>query len=299
MYVVMGATGNTGKMIADELLAQGQQVRAIGRNQSRLRSLADKGAEPFVADATDRDALRAAFSEAKAVYAMIPPDPGNPDVTAYQRRVGEAIASALERSAVQYVVSLSSIGADKPSGTGPVVGLHDFEQRLNQMPGVNVLHLRPGFFMENLLAQIQPIRGMGMIAGTLDGNLQIPMIATRDIGQAAADALLELEFKGRQTRELLGQCDVTMGEAAGIIGKAIGMPTLEYRRISNEQLTQGLVKSGASPSMANLLVEMFGAMNSGHMRALEQRSPKNTTPTSFEIFVDEKFVPAYKRLVAA
>jgi hypothetical protein len=39
---------------------------------------------------------------------------------------------------------------------------------------------------------------------------------------------------------------------------------------------------------------MTEAMNNGYMRALEPRSPKNTTPTSYEEFVEKVFVPAYK-----
>jgi NADP-dependent 3-hydroxy acid dehydrogenase YdfG len=144
MYVITGATGNTGSVIANELLEKGQPVRVIGRNESRLQPFADKGAEPFVAELVDQAGLRRAFSGARAVYAMIPPDMSQPDISAYQSLISEAIAGALEQAAVKYVVSLSSIGADKPDGTGPVVGLHRFEQRLNRIPGLNVLHLRAG-----------------------------------------------------------------------------------------------------------------------------------------------------------
>ncbi len=299
MYVITGATGNTGSVIANELLAKGQQVRVIGRNESRLRPLADKGAEPFVADLTDQAGLRRAFSGAKAVYAMIPPDISQADVLAYQSRICEAIAGALEQAAIKYVVSLSSIGADKPEGLVPVVGLRRFEQRLNRISGLNVLHLRPGYFMENTLGQVCPIQTLGFSAGPLNPDLKIPMIATCDIGMAAADALLKLEFTGQQTRELLGQRDLTMTEAAEIIGKAIGLPQLEYRRSSDEQVRQSLTQMGMSLNMANLLLEMSDALNSGYMRALEARSARNTTPTSYETFVAKEFVPRYQARPAA
>jgi uncharacterized protein YbjT (DUF2867 family) len=300
MYVVTGATGNTGSVVANELLAKGQQVRVIGRNESRLRPLAEAGAEPFVADLADQAALRRAFSGAKAVYAMIPPDMSQPDISAYQSRVGEAIAGALEQTAVQYAVSLSSIGADKPDITGPVVGLHRFEQRLNRIPGLNVLHLRAGYFMENTLAQIGPVQALGIAAGPLDPDLKVPMIFTGDIGMAAAGFLLGLEFTGQQTRELLGQRDLTMSEAAEIIGRALEFTKLVYRHMSAEQIRPSFLEMGMSPDMANLLLEMTDAMNSGYMRALEPRSARNTTPTSYESFVAKEFVPrCQKRLSAA
>jgi uncharacterized protein YbjT (DUF2867 family) len=298
MYVVTGATGNTGSVVANELLAKGQQVRVIGRNEDRLRSLAEKGAEPFVADLADQAALRRAFSGAKAVYAMIPPDMSQPDISAYQSRVGEAIAGALEQTAVQYAVSLSSIGADKPDRTGPVVGLHRFEQRLNRIPGLNVVHLRAGYFMENTLAQIGPVQALGIAAGPLDPDLKVPMIFTGDIGMAAAGFMLGL-FTGQQTHELQGRRDLSMTEAAEIIGRALEFDKLVYRRMSAEQIRPSFLEMGMSPDMVDSLLEMTDALNSGYMRALEPRSARNTTPTSYETFVAKEFVPRCQKRPSA
>lgn len=122
MYVITGATGQTGNKVAEKLLAQGEQVRVVGRDAKRLEPFAKKGAEAFVADITDTAALTKAFSGAKGVYAMIPPDVSAPDVLAHYRRVGDALAVAIEKSGIKYAVVLSSVGADKPDKTGPVVG---------------------------------------------------------------------------------------------------------------------------------------------------------------------------------
>ena len=80
MFVVTGATGNTGSAVANHLLAEGKKVRGIGRSAERLQRLAQKGAEPFVADVTDSQALTRAFQGAEAVYVMIPPDYSAADV---------------------------------------------------------------------------------------------------------------------------------------------------------------------------------------------------------------------------
>ena len=294
MYVITGATGNTGKIVATNLLAKGQKVRVIGRSADRLQPLAAKGAEPFVADLTDAAALSQAFANAKAVYALIPPSMTSSDYRAEQDRVTDAIASALEKTGVQHVVSLSSIGADKAEKTGPVVGLHNLEQRLNRIAGLNVLHLRAGYFMENTLAQIGIIKMMGMAAGPLRPDLKLPMIAARDIGAFAAEALLRLDFNGPQTRELLGQRDISMAEVATIIGKAIGKPGLAYFQAPEGQIRAAMIQLGMSMNVVNLILEMSAALNSGYMRALEPRTEKNTTPTSYETFVAEEFVPRYQ-----
>lgn len=294
MYVVTGATGNTGNVVATSLLAKGQRVRVMGRSADRLRPLAVKGAEPFVCDVADREALTKAFMGAQAVYAMIPPDMTGQDFRAHQDRVTDAMASALEKTGVKFVVSLSSVGADKTERTGPVVGLHYLEEKLNRIAGLNVLHLRAGYFMENTLAQISLIQTMGIAAGPLRPELKLPMIATRDIGVTAAEALLTLDFSRQQTRELLGQRDISMAEAAAIIAKAIDKPNLQYLRLPDDQVRAGLTQFGMSLNIANLILEMAAALNSGHMRPLENRSTQNTTPTSYETFVAEEFVRRFR-----
>jgi uncharacterized protein YbjT (DUF2867 family) len=252
-----------------------------------------------VADVGDSSALAKSFSGAKGVYVMIPPDMRSQDERAYAERIAESIANALERSRVQNAVLLSSVGADKSSKTGPVVGLHNFEQRINRIAGLNVLQIRAGYFMENTLAQVEIIKAHGITAGAERPDLKLPLIATRDIGAFAADALLKLDFHGKETRELLGQRDLSMNEAASIIGKAIGNPNLKYSQLPDEQLRPAMVQAGISENVANLLLEMTASLNSGHMVALEQRSALNTTPTSYETFVAEEFVPLYKSKLAA
>jgi uncharacterized protein YbjT (DUF2867 family) len=299
MYVVTGASGNTGSVVAYRLLESGKKVRVISRSAERLQPLAAAGAEPFAADLTDQAALARAFSGAEAVYAMIPPNPASQDVRADQHRIAESIASALQTAGVKRAVSLSSIGADKTSGTGPVAGLHEFEERLNAIPGLNVIHLRAGYFMENTLGQGAAIRAMGKTVGPLRGDLKLPLIATRDIGEVAADVLLKLDFNGRQTRELQGQRDLSYNDATAIIAKAIEKPEIKYVQLPDEQIQPVLVQMGMSPAMASMILEMSAALNSGHMRALEPRSARTTTPTSYETFVAEVLLPVYKGQVRA
>jgi uncharacterized protein YbjT (DUF2867 family) len=299
MFVVTGASGHTGRVVADHLLDEGKKVRGIGRSAERLQRLAQKGGEPFVADLTDSQALTKAFQGADAVYVMIPPDFSAPDLRARQQATTEAMAEALERSGVKYAVALSSFGADKSQGTGPVVGLHLLEERLNRIAGLNVLHLRAAYFMENTLAQVGVIHKTGMAIGALLPNLRFPMIATRDIGDAVAQAMLKLEFTGHQTHELLGPNDITMTEVAAIIGKAIGNSSLKYVQAPDDQFRAALLQMGMSEDLAAQMLEMTGAMNSGHMKALEPRSAQNSTPTSFVTFVHQEFVPQYKGKAAA
>jgi uncharacterized protein YbjT (DUF2867 family) len=293
MYVITGATGNTGSVVAKTLLAKGQSVRAIGRHADRLKELAERGAEPFVCDLTDRDALTKAFTGARAVYAMIPPNMASAGYRADQDRTTDSIAGAIEKAGVKFAVCLSSFGADKPDKTGPVAGLYDLEQRLNKIPSLNALYLRAGYFMENTLAQIGIVKQMGVAAGPVRPDLKLPMIATQDIGAAAAEDLLKLDFHGHKTRELLGQRDLTMAEVAAVIGDQIAKPDLQYIQAPKDQIRAAMIGMGISSNMADLILEMAAGLNSGHMAALEPRSARNATPTSYETFVKEEFVPLF------
>ncbi len=294
MYVITGATGYTGSVAADKLLATGAKVRVIGRDAKRLERFTKKGAEAVVADATDAAALEKAFSGARAVYALIPPNVSAADVRAYQERVTDSLASAIRKNGIPYAVVLSSTGADKSYGTGPVMGLHSLEKKLESINGLNFLSLRCGYFMENLLPQVGIIQSLGFMAGPVRVDVPLPMIYTRDIGEAAADSLAKLDFVGMQTQELLGARHVSYAEAAKIIGAAIGKPDLTYRQVPATVLKPAMMQMGMSSDMVDLLLEMSDGLNTGHMKSQEPRSARNTTATTLETFVAEVFAPAFR-----
>lgn len=296
MYVITGATGNTGSVAAETLLARGEKVRVIGRAPDRLERFTKKGAEAAIVDIADPDPseLTKAFSGATSVYVMIPPDPRSSDILSYEAIVTKAIVSAVQTAAVSHVVALSSVGADKPDRTGPVLGLMRLEEELSRVAGLNALFIRAGYFMENTLPQVSVIKNFGMMAGPLRPDLKLPMIATRDIGEYAAQAMLKRDFQGKQSRELLGQRDLSYEEVARVIGATIGNTGLSYRQMPAMQLKPALMAMGMSGNFVDLLMQMSEALNTGYMIALEPRTPENTTPTTIERFVTENFVPAYR-----
>ncbi len=284
MYVIVGATGNTGRVITETLLDQGKAVRAIARSADHLKPLAAKGAEPFVGSLEDPEAMARAFSGAEAAYTMIPPNLAADNVRAYQNRIGETLAMAIATARVPAVVNLSSIGAHLSEKVGPVTGLYDMEQRLNRLEGTNVLHLRPAFFMENLMMNVQMIKNMGINGTPMKPNVAMPMIATRDIAAEAIERLLRLDFKGKWVKELLGPKEFTMTEATAILGRAIGKPSLSYIQFPYEDAEKAMTGMGLSADVARGYIEMYRAFNDGILQPTEARSAKNTTPTSFEAF---------------
>src|SRR3984893_7715675 len=294
IYVILGATGNTGSIIANSLLSKGKKVRVVGRDAGRLQRFVRKGAEAFTATMSDAAALTKAFSGARAAYLMCAPAKSRED----QERDSDGIAKAVKESGLRYVVHLSSYGAQVPEGTGPVAGLHSSEQKLNAIGGLNVLHLRAAYFMENNLVAMGMIHAMGIFGNALLPDLKLPMAAIRDVGAYAAQRLLDLDFSRKQTRELLGERDLSMMEATAVIARGIAKPDPRYEQFPYDQVQQVLTQMGVPPKGAALYIEMYKAINAGVLISQEPRSPENTTPTSFEQFVQDVFAPVYRGVTA-
>jgi uncharacterized protein YbjT (DUF2867 family) len=291
MITVVGATGGVGSLVARKLLAAGENVRAISRSAERLAQLTALGAEPTIIDSVlDQEAMTLAFQGSIAAYTMAPPTGTNVPYDA----AGAVMAEAAAAAGLTHVVNLSAFGAHRPDATGHS---HDFvllEDALNAVSGLNVLHLRPVFFMTSFYSWIDQILTKGEVRGLFRGDVPVPRIASSDMADIAANALIRRDFAGQTSRELQGQRDLSMVEAAAIIGCAINRPDLHYSQVSEEEWLAALVARGISPQDAQHMNEMYTDWNRGVVETAEPRSGLNTTPTTFETFVAEDFVPRYE-----
>lgn len=292
-YTVIGASGRIGRRIVERLVRAGHSVRAVGRNRERLDALVARGAEPVVADVENVTQMTRALEGARCAYTMVPPNRVTLD---YYARVGTTIAESLRQTGVSHVVNLSGLGGHLAKNVGQISDFYALEQALNDVQGLNVLHLRAGFFMENLYRTIDEIRKYGVMSGLLRPDLAVPQIATRDIATVAADAMLRQDFGGVVTRELLGERDLDMREAARIVGEAIGKSELQYVQTPIERAERELLEGGSELTMVRHRLQMYIGFNDGSIRWLEERSAENTTSTSIETFAAEEFAP---RLQAA
>jgi uncharacterized protein YbjT (DUF2867 family) len=294
MIAVMGASGNTGSVVVDQLLASGQKVRAIGRSVDRLKAAVDRGAEPVIGNVLDPDTLASAFNGADAAYAMVPPDYRRSDPRAYYNQVGDAIEKAARDSGVRRIVFLSSLGAELNGGTGPIVGLHDVEERLKTL-GADLRILRPGYFYDNFFSNLSLIESQGINGGAIAPDAPFPMTDPGDIGGVAAEELGgRAPGAGSVVRELLGPRDYSMNEATSMIGRAIGKPDLPYIQFPDADLIAALKQAGLSQGIAEAFVEMGHALGEGRVRSLQGRTAETTMPTPFEDFA-VRFAAVYAR----
>ena len=289
---VMGATGHVGTALTEILLSKGHAVTAMGRDTKKLLALMGKGAKMCVTTFTEAAALAEGFRGTEAAFVMIPPSYGEADFGGYQDRQAAAIVQAIKQAGVKKVVSLSSVGAQHAKGTGPIAGLHRMEKALNQA-GVDVLHLRPSYFMENHFYGIPTIKGMGINGSPLKADLSLPQVATRDIAAKAAEALDRSDFKGSSVIEFAGPRDLTPTESTAILGRAIGKPDLQYVAFPYPDAEKAL--SGMMPApTAALMVEMYRGMNEGLVRFEKPLSAGQRTATTLEEFAKQIFAPAFQ-----
>jgi len=288
MFVLLGSSGQITTQLAHLLLGAGHAVRVVGRSAAALASLKQAGADIAVGDPGDAAFLERAFAGATAAYTMIPPCYAEPDMRTAQDRIGTAIAQALRKARVPRVVNLSSAGAELAQGTGPITGLHAQEQRLAGM--ANVLHLRPGSFMENYLAALQPVAAAGVLPGLETADALIPLVATRDIAAVAARELTQPQNKG--VLILHAPQHATPREVAATLGQAIGKPDLAYVQSPPEEVKPLLVAQGFSSDAADQLVALARWLSTSPLGSLAT-APVEIQPTTLALFAREVFAPAY------
>lgn len=291
MILVMGATGQVGSKVATHLLSSAQHVRCVARKFPNKNLFA--GAEFAEGDANNVSFLADAIRGCKAVFTMIPSDPTTPDARYYQNKIGEVIAEAIEEAGIKKVVNLSSVGAGLEAGTGPVLGLHDQEERLNTVTKAEIIHLRPTYYMENLLQGIPPILATNNFFGTIPADAPVSMVATRDVAARAAYWLMNPTFHGHSVESILGERDVTFAEVIRVLAETIKKPDLSYFEVPQEEMRRLMLEAGMSESWAKAYNELNESIGNGTFAGTVQRSQINTTNTSLEEFARTVFLEAY------
>jgi uncharacterized protein YbjT (DUF2867 family) len=295
MFVLLGSNGHITSRLTRLLLARNHPVRVIGRSAGALAALQSIGAQVAIGDPADAAFLEHAFTGAAAAYTMTPPCYREPDMRAAQDRIGAAIAQALLKVRVPRVVNLSSIGAELPNGTGPIEALHAQEQRLDAIAGIDLLHLRPGFFMENFLPMAAAVAAAGVLPGMEAPDASIPMVAVSDIAAFAARELVSPEHRGVVL--LHAPRHVTMRQAAAAIGAAVVRPGLPYVQSAPAEAKAALRAQGFSASAADQLEALARWLSTSPL-ASATVAPVAVQPTTIEAFARECFSPVFARIAA-
>ena len=290
-YVITGSTGHISKPVIEGLVKAGKTVKVVTSSAGKVSEIEGLGATAVVGSLFDAAFVKKAFEGADAVYVMIPPVWQTTNWRATQREMAVNYTEAIRSLGIRYAVVLSSIGAHLPEGCGPVSGLHEFEQMLNKISGLNVKYLRPAFFYYNYLNQIGMIKQAGIMGGNygLEGQ-KLPLAHTDDIARVALDELLSLSFKGNSVRYILSDLR-TAQEIVDVLGKAIGRK-FPWVVFTDEQQKQGLLQAGLSETHTAGYVEMGAALRSGKMQEEVIKQPLEKNGVRLEDFA-KSFAVAY------
>jgi uncharacterized protein YbjT (DUF2867 family) len=260
MFVITGATGNTGSVAAAALLEAGKQVRVVVRNALKAKDLAARGAEVVEADLNDERALVEAFQGAEGVYLLSPPDVTLADFFAERKKLVDGLARAVKAAGVGHVVFLSSTGAQHSSGTGMIVSTYAGEQAL-RATGLPVTFVRAAYFVENWASVLQAARQDGVLPSFIAASRAIPMVASRDIGTTVARALLDGP-RGTRIIELAGPSEVSPAQVAATLSQLLGR-TVNVVEVPLEAAVPTFTSFGFSNSVAEGFREMLEGIANG------------------------------------
>lgn len=289
-YAITTPTGHIGSRVTELLLDAGKDVTLLVRDASKVSEFTSRGATATEGSLEDVDYVLRATAGADVLFWLSPPNYAAPDLRAYQNVLGDVAACAITENGIEYVVNLSSLGAQHSDGNGPVNGLHDIEQKLNAT-AANITHLRPTAFFENTLHSLGSVKESGAMYMPVSGATSVPMIATRDIGTYAAAVLTTLDWTGQRAQHLFGPKEYSHDEVAAIYTGILETP-VAHVQVPAKAAKAAMTGMGLTEDLAGLYIELYESFGSGHFRAGVEE-PDYRGETTFEEFAREVARPAY------
>jgi uncharacterized protein YbjT (DUF2867 family) len=192
---------------------------------------------------------------------------GSSQVRADNDRRAKNVAAAIAAVDVRHVVMLSSIGAQHPDGTGSVLYLHDAEATVARTVSSGgaaraVTFLRAAYFMENWALSLQPA-SQGFFPTFLRADRAIPMVATRDVGLAAARLLAE-GGSGARIVQLAGPREYTPNDVASSLGRLLGKP-IAVQQYPDDAMAAAMRAAGMNDEWSRLFQELTRGLNIGRV----------------------------------
>jgi len=284
--VIAAASGNIGRRTAEKVIQAGAETVLLARHPEKLADLVERGATVKQISSDDPQGSIEATQNADALFWLTPPKLDTPSLSNWYIQTAMAGATAVRENGIKRVVNISSIGAGARPNLGTVSFVGDVESIFNQTTA-NVLHLRPGYFMENFLDQVKLIQQDHSVSFPYASDHDIPWISTDDIGDEAAKYLLDDCWAGKWTRNLMGPENLTLLETTVILSQVLARP-IEYVQVTIESIQQQLASMGATPDVQRELENLFRAIGDPNGIYATARTPQAFTPTTFEQFVKNK-----------
>lgn len=286
--VIAAASGNIGRRAAQKVVQAGVETILLTRQPEKLADLAAQGATVKPISSDHPQGLIEVTQDADALFWVTPPKLDALSLRDWYIQTAMAGARAVRENSIKRVVNISSLGAGASEDLGTVTFVGTVESIFNQTLS-NVLHLRPGYFMENFLGQVKFIEQDNAVYFPYASGHDIPWISTDDIGDEAAKYLLDDRWAGQWTRNLMGPENLTLPETTAIVSRVLNR-SIEYVQVTVESIQQQLSLAGATPDVQRELGNLFRALGNPDGIYATARTPEAITPTTFEQFAIHKLL---------
>ena len=264
MFLVAGVSGNTGSKVADLLLAKGEEVRVLVRDEAKGAAWKAKGCEVAVGSLEDVDFVSKSFEGIASAYLLLPPAMGAEDPVAHGKKVIDGYVEALSQNDhLETIAFLSSLGAQYDKLNMGIVNTLSYAE--SKLLGVNVqfFFLRAAYFFENWLANLPVMQKDGVLHAFLRESFPIPMVSTADIAQAAVEALLD-PTKPWDVLQVAGPREYTSFDVAAAFGQALGKP-VKVVSLPTDDMIPAMTGMGMKPKMAEAFRDLYDAMHMGRV----------------------------------
>ncbi|MFD8307342.1 NAD(P)H-binding protein [Streptomyces sp. NPDC059690] len=289
MFVITTPTGQIGRQVVERVLADEQPARVIVRDPGRLSPEVRERVEVVQGSHTDPGVLMKAFAGAEAVFWVIPPDHSTVNLERHYLDPTRSAREAIVRNGVDRVVSVSTMGRGIEKNAGHLSAARAAEE-LMAGAGVKFRALRPPFFMENLLRQVDAIRDRGTFFLPSDRNRTLALVATRDIAGRGAELLIDGTWSGQGGVPVVSPDSLTPDGMAEVLGDVLGLP-VRYQQLPIDAYRSMMLENGASEASAQGVADMAVAQNEGAYD--EEHRTAQPSPTGFRQWCVEVLRPAF------
>lgn len=253
MYIILGATGHVGSGVAEALLNKGQEITVITRDSKKAAQWERKGAKAEVVDIHDVAAFTKVLQKGTRLFLLNPPAATERDAVREEKHTVAALLKALADSPIEKVVAESTYGAQAGNGIGDLGVLYEMEEGLWKIRKPTTV-LRASYYMSNWDSALDSVLSEGKLYSFLPANFRLPMVAPSDIGEIAANLLMEpISESGIQHVE--GPTLYSPWEVAETFSAVLDKP-VEVVSIPQEQWVESMKQIGFSDTTAQSYAKM-------------------------------------------
>ena len=256
MNIIVGATGQVGSQVINEIISNGFPARAVVRNPKKIT---DQSIEARAADLFDAEQLTNAFKGGTTVFLLTPENPTSNDIIGDTKRIVENYRKAIRETGINKIVGLSSIGAHQEGNTGNLLMSRILEQGLADLEAEKIF-IRPSYYFSNWLGYLDTVKQFGVLPTFFPEDLELEMISPIDLAHFIVNQITGTSTaQDGKVFELVGPKKYSSRNVAETFSKFLNKE-VTVQRIPREKWKETLMSAGFTGNTAVNLMDMTQAV---------------------------------------